>query len=133
MMTKVRHRTVEVKVGSLTVGAEAPVRVQSMTNTDTADAAGTAAQCIALAEAGSEMVRITVNTPEAAAQVPEIRRRMLEAGAEAPLIGDFHFNGHLLLAEFPHCAKALDKYASTPATRAGQGHAVLHHLRHRPR
>ena len=120
MMTKSRHRTVQVKVGSLEVGGGAPVRVQSMTNTDTADAAGTAVQCIALAEAGSEMVRITVNTPEAARAVPEVKRRMREAGALAPLIGDFHFNGHLLLTEFPDCAAALDKYRINPGN-TGKG------------
>ncbi len=115
-----RHRTLTVPVGAVPVGGEAPVRVQSMTNMDTADAKATATQCIALAEAGSEMVRITVNTPEAAAQVPEIRRRMLDAGAEAPLIGDFHFNGHLLLSEFPGCAAALDKYRINPGN-TGKG------------
>jgi (E)-4-hydroxy-3-methylbut-2-enyl-diphosphate synthase len=85
-----------------------------MTMTDTADAAGTARQCVELAEAGSEMVRVTVNTPEAAAAVPEIKRRMLDAGCEAPLIGDFHYNGHLLLTRFPDAAEALDKYRINP-------------------
>jgi (E)-4-hydroxy-3-methylbut-2-enyl-diphosphate synthase len=85
-----------------------------MTMTDTADAAGTAQQCIELAEAGSEMVRVTVNVPEAAAAVPEIKRRMLDAGVTAPLIGDFHYNGHLLLTRFPDCAQALDKYRINP-------------------
>jgi len=96
------------------VGGGAPVVVQSMTMTDTVDAAGTARQCIELAEAGSEMVRITVNTPEAAAAVPEIKQRMLDAGVAAPLIGDFHYNGHLLLTRFPACAEALDKYRINP-------------------
>jgi (E)-4-hydroxy-3-methylbut-2-enyl-diphosphate synthase len=109
-----RHRTVAVKVGSVTVGGEAPVVVQSMTMTDTADAAATAAQCIELAEAGSEMVRVTVNVPEAAAAVPEIKQRMLDAGCTAPLIGDFHYNGHLLLTRDPACARALDKYRINP-------------------
>jgi (E)-4-hydroxy-3-methylbut-2-enyl-diphosphate synthase len=85
-----------------------------MTMTDTADARATAAQCIELAEAGSEMVRVTVNLPEAAAAVPEIRQRMRDAGCEAPLIGDFHYNGHLLLTKFPGCAQALDKYRINP-------------------
>ena len=80
-----------------------------MTMTDTADAAATARQCIELAEAGSEMVRVTVNVPEAAAAVPEIKRRMLDAGCTAPLIGDFHYNGHLLLTRYPAMAAALDK------------------------
>jgi (E)-4-hydroxy-3-methylbut-2-enyl-diphosphate synthase len=85
-----------------------------MTNTDTADAAGTAQQCIELAQAGSEMVRVTVNVDEAAAAIPEIKRRMLAAGVTAPLIGDFHYNGHVLLQRFPECAAALDKYRINP-------------------
>src|SRR4029077_1864403 len=89
------HKTVGVRVGRVQVGGGAPVVVQSMTMTDTADAAATAQQCIELADAGSEMVRVTVNVPEAAAAVPEIKRRMLDAGCDAPLIGDFHYNGHL--------------------------------------
>jgi len=96
------------------VGGGAPIVVQSMTNTDTADAAGTARQCIELAQAGSEMVRVTVNVPEAAAAVPEIKQRMLDAGCDAPLIGDFHYNGHVLLTKYPDCAKALDKYRINP-------------------
>jgi (E)-4-hydroxy-3-methylbut-2-enyl-diphosphate synthase len=96
------------------VGGGAPVVVQSMTMTDTADAAATAQQCIELAEAGSEMVRVTVNLPEAAAAVPEIKRRMRDAGCDAPLIGDFHYNGHLLLTRYPDCASALDKYRINP-------------------
>src|SRR5712691_3631334 len=108
------HRTVPVKVGRVQVGGGAPIVVQSMTMTDTADARGTAQQCIELAEAGSEMVRVTVNLPEAAAAVPEIKQRMLDAGCTAPLIGDFHYNGHLLLTKFPDCARALDKYRINP-------------------
>src|SRR5215216_4322693 len=108
------HKTIGVKVGRIQVGGRAPVVVQSMTMTDTADAAATATQCIELAEAGSEMVRVTVNVPEAAAAVPEIKRRMLDAGVLAPLIGDFHYNGHLLLTRFPDCAQALDKYRINP-------------------
>jgi (E)-4-hydroxy-3-methylbut-2-enyl-diphosphate synthase len=114
-MTSVKlHKTVGVRVGTVQVGGGAPVVVQSMTMTDTADAAGTAQQCIELAQAGSEMVRVTVNVPEAAAAVPEIKRRMLDAGVTAPLIGDFHYNGHLLLTRFPECAQALDKYRINP-------------------
>ena len=108
------HRTVGVKVGRFQVGGGAPVVVQSMTMTDTADARATAQQVIELAEAGSEMVRVTVNLPEAAAAVPEIKRRMLDAGCTAPLIGDFHYNGHLLLTRYPACAAALDKYRINP-------------------
>ncbi|HKF66133.1 MAG TPA: flavodoxin-dependent (E)-4-hydroxy-3-methylbut-2-enyl-diphosphate synthase [Vicinamibacterales bacterium] len=111
------HKTVGVKVGSapgVQVGGGAPIVVQSMTMTDTADARATATQCIELAEAGSELVRVTVNLPDAAAAVPEIRRRMLDAGCTAPLIGDFHYNGHLLLTKYPDCARALDKYRINP-------------------
>src|SRR5262245_47729550 len=108
------HKTIGVKVGPVQVGGGAPVVVQSMTMTDTADARATAEQCIELANAGSEMVRVTVNVPEAAAAVPEIKRRMLDSGCTAPLIGDFHYNGHLLLTRFPDCARALDKYRINP-------------------
>jgi len=108
------HRTVGVKVGHVQVGGGAPIVVQSMTMTDTADARVTAQQCIELAEAGSELVRVTVNLPDAAAAVPEIKQRMLEAGCSAPLIGDFHYNGHLLLTRYPDCARALDKYRINP-------------------
>jgi (E)-4-hydroxy-3-methylbut-2-enyl-diphosphate synthase len=109
-----RHRTTGVRVGHVQVGGGAPIVVQSMTLTDTADAPSTAQQCIDLAEAGSEMVRVTVNTAEAAAAVPEIKQRMLDAGCNAPLIGDFHYNGHLLLTRYPQCASALDKYRINP-------------------
>src|SRR5262250_1464376 len=108
------HRTVGVKVGAVQVGGGAPVVVQSMTITDTAVARATAEQCVELAEAGSDMVRVTVNLPEAAAAVPEIKQRMLDAGCTAPLIGDFHYNGHVLLTKYPECAKALDKYRINP-------------------
>jgi (E)-4-hydroxy-3-methylbut-2-enyl-diphosphate synthase len=108
------HKTVGVRVGSVLVGGGAPVVVQSMTMPDTADAKATAQQCIDLAEAGSEMVRVTVNVPEAARAVPEIKQRMLDAGISAPLIGDFHYNGHLLLTRHPDCAEALDKYRINP-------------------
>src|SRR6187401_1818680 len=108
------HKTVGVKVGHVQVGGGAPVVVQSMTMTDTADPVSTARQCIELAEAGSEMVRVTVNLPEAAQAVPEIKQRMLDAGCTAPLIGDFHYNGHLLLTRYPDAARALDKYRINP-------------------
>ncbi len=108
------HKTVGVKVGRVQVGGGAPIVVQSMTMTDTADAVSTATQCIELAAAGSEMVRVTVNNNEAAAAVPEIKQRMLDAGCTAPLIGDFHYNGHLLLTRYPACAGALDKYRINP-------------------
>src|SRR5881296_4114551 len=108
------HRTVGVRVGHVQVGGGAPIVVQSMTMTETADARATAQQCIELAEAGSELVRVTVNLPEAAAAVPEIKRRMLDAGCAAPLIGDFHYNGHILLTKYSDCARALDKYRINP-------------------
>src|SRR6187431_3520468 len=108
------HRTVGVRVGAVQIGGGAPIAVQSMTNTDTSDVDSTARQCIELAEAGSELVRITVNLPEAAAAVPEIKQRMLDAGCTAPLIGDFHYNGHILLTRYPDCAAALDKYRINP-------------------
>src|SRR5213593_820502 len=108
------HTTVGVRVGHVQVGGGAPIVVQSMTMTDTANARATADQCIELASAGSEMVRVTVNVAEAAAAVPEIKRRMIDAGCSAPLIGDFHYNGHLLLTKFPECARALDKYRINP-------------------
>jgi (E)-4-hydroxy-3-methylbut-2-enyl-diphosphate synthase len=109
-----RHQTVGVRVGGVQVGGGAPIVVQSMCNTDTADAASTAKQCLELARAGSELLRVTVNLPEAAAAVPEIKRRLLDAGCSAPLIGDFHYNGHVLLTRHPDCARALDKYRINP-------------------
>jgi len=104
----------------VTVGGGAPVRVQSMTNTDTADAIGTAIQVKELAQAGSEMVRITVNTPEAAKAVPYIREQLDRMGVDVPLIGDFHYNGHTLLTDFPDCAQALSKYRINPGN-VGKG------------
>ena len=115
-----RHPTVAVKVGNVIVGGNAPVVVQSMTNTDTADAIRTAAQCAELARAGSELVRITVNTLEAAQAVPEIRERLARMGCDVPLIGDFHFNGHKLLTAVPECAQALAKYRINPGN-VGRG------------
>src|SRR6195256_3914426 len=109
-----RHKTVPVRVGDVTVGGGAPVVVQSMTNTDTADVAGTTAQVAALARAGSELVRITVDRDEAAAAVPHIKERLLKQGVTAPIVGDFHYIGHKLLADHPACAEALDKYRINP-------------------
>src|SRR6202021_1179203 len=120
-MTQKRHKTVGVKVGKIQVGGGAPVVVQSMTNTDTADIASTTQQCLELAQAGSELVRITVNIPEAAGAGPEIKKRLLDAGCDVPLIGDFHYNGHVLLTKYPDCAKALDKLRINPGNvGAGQ-------------
>ena len=104
----------------VTVGGDAPVRVQSMTNTDTVDAIGTAIQIKELAVAGSEMVRITVNTPEAASAVPHIREQLDRMGISVPLIGDFHYNGHRLLSDYPDCAQALSKYRINPGN-VGKG------------
>src|SRR5690348_9401814 len=109
-----RRSTRQVRVGTVAVGGGAPVVVQSMTNTDTADAAATAKQVAELWRAGSELVRITVNTPEAAAAVPRIADRLAMMGVEVPLIGDFHYNGHQLLAKEPACAEALAKYRINP-------------------
>ena len=109
-----RRQSVGVKVGAITIGGEHPIVVQSMTNTDTADAVGTAKQIQQLAAAGSELVRITVNTEEAAEQVGRIRDRLDAIGCRVPLIGDFHYNGHLLLTKYPSCAEALAKYRINP-------------------
>lgn len=121
MNTPITRRTThQVQIDHLTVGSDAPVVVQSMTNTDTADAVATARQVKELADAGSEMVRITVNSPEAAAKVAEIRSRLDDMGCNTPLVGDFHFNGERLLAEFPECGKALSKYRINPGN-VGKG------------
>jgi len=109
-----RKKTHGVKVGHVTVGGGAPIVVQSMTNTDTADVETTLQQTLELAEAGSEIVRWTVNVPEAAAAVPVIKKRLLDTGCNVPIIGDFHYNGHVLLTKYPECAKALDKYRINP-------------------
>src|SRR5712672_643832 len=109
-----RRKTVAVKVSHVKVGGGAPVVVQSMTNTDTADVAGTVQQVAALAAAGSEIVRITVDRDEAAAAVPHIRERLLKMSVNAPIVGDFHYIGHKLLADHPACAEALDKYRINP-------------------
>ena len=119
-----RHHSLQARVSwgdqVVTVGGDAPVRVQSMTNTDTADAIGTAIQVKELALAGSELVRITVDTPESAKAVPYIREQLDKMGVHVPLIGDFHYNGHRLLTEFPDCAKALSKYRINPGN-VGKG------------
>ncbi len=120
MTTVTRHTTRQVSVGGMLIGGGAPILVQSMTNTDTADAKGTAEQVAELARAGSEIVRITVNTAEAAAQVPRIRERLDAMGCDVPLVGDFHFNGHKLLAEHPDCARVLAKYRINPGN-VGRG------------
>src|SRR5437868_3151392 len=109
-----RHKTTQVMVGNVAVGGGAPIVVQSMTNTDTADVEGTVAQIAALSRAGSEMVRITVDRDEAAAAVPHIRDGLRKLGITTPLIGDFHYIGHKLLADHPACAEALDKYRINP-------------------
>src|ERR1700716_4425347 len=111
---KARHKTTQVMVGNVAVGGGAPIVVQSMTNTDTADVAGTVAQIAARARAGSELVRITRARDEAAAAVPHIRDALRKRGITTPLIGDFHYIGHKLLAEYPACAEALDKYRINP-------------------
>jgi len=118
--SKTRKSTVAVTVGDVIVGGDAPVVVQSMTNTDTADVVRTVKQVAELAKAGSELVRITVNTIEAAEAVAEIRQRLDNIGCHVPLIGDFHFNGHKLLSAVPECAKALAKYRINPGN-VGKG------------
>jgi (E)-4-hydroxy-3-methylbut-2-enyl-diphosphate synthase len=116
-----RRKTHGVSIGHIRVGGGAPIVVQSMTNTDTADVESTLKQTLELAEAGSEIVRWTVNIPEAAAAVPEIKKRLLAAGCNVPIIGDFHYNGHVLLTKYPACAVALDKYRINPGNvGAGQ-------------
>ncbi|MEZ7910705.1 MAG: flavodoxin-dependent (E)-4-hydroxy-3-methylbut-2-enyl-diphosphate synthase [Propionivibrio sp.] len=113
-MNSQRRPTRSVWIGKVRVGGDAPVVVQSMTNTDTVDALKTAIQCAELARAGSELVRITVNTPEAAAAVPRIREQLDKMGVDVPLIGDFHYNGHRLLTDYPECAQVLAKYRINP-------------------
>ncbi|MEJ1355236.1 MAG: flavodoxin-dependent (E)-4-hydroxy-3-methylbut-2-enyl-diphosphate synthase [Candidatus Sedimenticola sp. (ex Thyasira tokunagai)] len=116
----IRHNTVAVRVGKVMVGGNAPVVVQSMTNTDTADVGATTEQVLQLAQAGSELVRLTVNTEAAAQAVPEIRQALERAGCHVPLVGDFHFNGHKLLEQYPACAQALEKYRINPGN-VGRG------------
>ena len=115
-----RRKSVAVRIGSVTLGAGHPIAVQSMTDTPTADVAATVAQVEALAHAGSELVRLTVNDRDAAAAVPQVREQLDKRGVAVPLIGDFHYNGHKLLAEFPECAETLDKYRVNPGN-VGRG------------
>ncbi|MDB4889155.1 MAG: 4-hydroxy-3-methylbut-2-en-yl diphosphate synthase, partial [Gemmatimonadetes bacterium] len=115
-----RRTTVTALVGSVPVGSAHPIVVQSMTNTDTADVLGTVAQVAALAAAGSQLVRVTVNNDEAAAAVPEIVSRLADEGINVPIVGDFHYNGHLLLARYPDCARALAKYRINPGNVGGK-------------
>ncbi|MDP2703174.1 MAG: flavodoxin-dependent (E)-4-hydroxy-3-methylbut-2-enyl-diphosphate synthase, partial [Candidatus Rokubacteria bacterium] len=117
MSSSRRRKTVLVDVGGVEVGSERPIVVQSMTNTDTADVAGTVAQVNALHAAGSELVRVTVNNDAAARAVPEIVKQV-----QAPVIGDFHYNGHVLLTKYPACAKALAKYRINPGNVGGKHH-----------
>jgi len=119
-MTIIRRTTVTVNVGGVKVGSRHPIVVQSMTNTDTADADGTARQVAALAAAGSELVRVTVNNDEAARAVPQIAARLADLGVPVPIIGDFHYNGHLLLAKYPDAARALAKYRINPGNVGGK-------------
>ena len=115
-----RRRTVTTIIGDVSVGSSHPIVVQSMTNTDTADVDLTVAQTAALAAAGSQLVRVTVNNEPAAAAVPEIVRRLCDMGVDVPIIGDFHYNGHLLLAKYPECARALAKYRINPGNVGGK-------------
>src|SRR5688572_26913570 len=113
-MNPTRRLSRPVRIADKTIGGDSPILVQSMTNTDTEDARATADQVAALARAGSEIVRITVNTVEAGRKVPEIRRMLDDMGVDVPLVGDFHFNGHKILAQAPECAVVLDKYRINP-------------------
>jgi (E)-4-hydroxy-3-methylbut-2-enyl-diphosphate synthase len=114
MVIQVRRHTAGVMVGNVKIGGGAPIVVQSMTNTETTDVSATAQQIVSLAQAGSELVRITVNTQEAARAVPEIAKRVEDQGVSVPIVGDFHYNGHILLSRFPECARALAKYRVNP-------------------
>ena len=114
MAVSPRRRSVVVNVGGVKVGGSHPIVVQSMTNTDTADTAATVNQVMDLARAGSELVRVTVNTEEAAQAVPKIAETLRDFGVDVPIIGDFHYNGHLLLKKYPECARALSKYRINP-------------------
>src|SRR5829696_9905291 len=118
----VRRQTVTAVVGGVPVGSGHPIVVQSMTNTDTADVEGTVRQVAALARAGSELVRVTVNNEEAAAAVPAIVEGLDRIGVAVPIIGDFHYNGHLLLSRYPACARALAKYRINPGNVGGKRH-----------
>ena len=115
-----RRETVTTWVGGVPVGSDYPVVVQSMTNTDTADPEATAGQVVALAQAGSQLVRVTVNNDDAARAVPEMAQRVADAGITVPIVGDFHYNGHLLLAKYPECAATLAKYRINPGNVGGK-------------
>src|SRR5205085_3339056 len=115
-----RRKTVTASIAGVRVGSDAPVVVQSMTNTDTADVPSTVQQVAALARAGSELVRVTVNNEAAAAAVPEIVEELDRMGVAVPIIGDFHYNGHLLLTRYPACAEALAKYRINPGNVGGK-------------
>ncbi|HEV2274369.1 MAG TPA: flavodoxin-dependent (E)-4-hydroxy-3-methylbut-2-enyl-diphosphate synthase, partial [Acidobacteriaceae bacterium] len=117
-----RRKTVSVKIGNVHVGSEFPVVVQSMTNTDTADVAGTIQQVAALAAAGSELVRVTVNNDAAARALPEIVDGLDKMGIDVPIVGDFHYNGHVLLKKYPACARALSKYRINPGNASIGAH-----------
>src|SRR5690606_1584314 len=119
---KSRRVTPTVMVGGVAIGSSHPVVVQSMTNTDTADVPATVHQVAELARAGSELVRVTVNTPDAAAAVPEIVAGLARVGIDVPIVGDFHYNGHLLLTRHPECARALAKYRINPGNVGGKRH-----------
>src|SRR5580765_1781296 len=122
MATIQRRKTATAVVGGVRVGPDAPIVVQSMTNTDTADIPGTVKQVAALARAGSELVRVTVNNDEAAAAVAPIVDELDKLGVSVPIIGDFHYNGHLLLTKYPECARALAKYRINPGNVGGKRH-----------
>lgn len=122
MTLKMRKQTIPVKVGNIIIGGDNPVVVQSMTNTDTADVMATVKQCVELSKAGSELVRITVNTEEAAKAVPKIQAQLEKMNLDVPLVGDFHFNGHKLLSKYPDCASALAKYRINPGN-IGRGNS----------
>ena len=125
-MSITRRQSRQVIVGGqVRIGGGAPVAVQAMTDTNTANTAATAAQCAALARAGAELVRITVNTPKAAQATPEVRARLDDMGIAVPLVGDFHFNGHKLLSQYPACARALAKYRINPGN-VGAGRQKRH-------
>src|SRR3974390_330971 len=118
-----RRKSVSVNIGGVKVGGSNPIVVQSMTNTDTADVTSTVNQVMALAKAGSELVRVTVNTEAAAAAVPKIVETLKQFGVRTPIIGDFHYNGHLLLKKYPECARALAKYRINPGNvNIGKNH-----------
>ncbi len=119
-MFRARHQTVTAMIGSVPIGSDHPVVVQSMTNTDTADVAGTVAQVATLTRAGSQIVRVTVNNEDSAAAVPLIAQQLADLGITTPIVGDFHYNGHLLLAKYPACARALAKYRINPGNVGGK-------------